>query len=194
MAIILASQSPRRQELLKLLGVEFTVQTADIDETMNPNLPPEQEVLRVSAEKARAVAASCTEEDLVIAADTIVVVDGEILGKPKDATDAMRMLGLLSGRQHEVMTGMTVQKGNRVCSRVERTGITFRALTHREMENYVKTGEPMDKAGAYGIQGRASVFVEHLDGDYFCVMGLPVCALTQMLRDFDVAVLGENGK
>lgn len=194
MAIILASQSPRRQELLKLLGVEFTVQTADIDETMNPNLPPEQEVLRVSAEKARAVAASCTEENLVIAADTIVVVDGEILGKPKDAADAMRMLGLLSGRQHEVMTGMTVQKGNCVCSRVERTGITFRALTHREMENYVKTGEPMDKAGAYGIQGRASIFVEHLDGDYFCVMGLPVCALTQMLRDFDVAVLGENGK
>ena len=111
MSIILASKSPRRQELLKLLGLEFTVHTADIDEHMDPSLPPEQEVARVSAEKARAVAKDCAEEDIIISADTIVVIDGQILGKPKSEADAIRMLNLLSGRRHEVMTGLTVLSG-----------------------------------------------------------------------------------
>lgn len=192
MAIILASQSPRRQELLRLLGVDFTIRTADIDETMDPALPPEEEVLRVGAEKAKTVAAVCGAEDIIIAADTIVVVDGRILGKPKDADDAVRMLELLSGRGHTVMTGVTVLRGTQIQSRVVSTQITFRRLTRREIEAYVASGEPMDKAGAYGIQGRASIFVEHLEGDYFCVMGLPVCTLAQMLRAYGVEVLGEN--
>lgn len=194
MAIILASQSPRRQELLRLLGVDFTIRTADIDETMDLALPPEEEVLRVGAEKAKTVAAACGAEDIVIAADTIVVVDGRILGKPKNAEDAARMLELLSGRGHTVMTGVTVLRGAQIQSRVVSTQITFRRLTRREIEAYVSSGEPMDKAGAYGIQGRASIFVEHLEGDYFCVMGLPVCTLAQMLRAYGVEVLGENGK
>lgn len=194
MAVILASQSPRRQELLKLLGVEFTVHTADIDETMDPSLPPEREVCRVGAEKARAVAAVCAEEDIIIAADTIVVAEGQILGKPKDEADAARMLRLLSGRRHEVMTGLTVLRGTHIQSRTVRTGIEFRPLSEREIAAYVRTGEPMDKAGAYGIQGRASIFVRHLDGDYFCVMGLPVCALAEMLRECGVSVLGEDGQ
>lgn len=190
MSIILASKSPRRQELLKLLGLEFTVHTADIDEHMDPSLPPEQEVARVSAEKARAVAKDCAEEDIIISADTIVVIDGQILGKPKSEADAIRMLNLLSGRRHEVMTGLTILSGGQSQTRVVRTGIEFRRLTDREIDAYVATGEPMDKAGAYGIQGRASIFVSHLDGDYFCVMGLPVCTLTQMLRERGVTVLG----
>ena len=188
--IVLASGSPRRQELLKLLGLEFTVHTADIDEHMDPSLPPEQEVARVSAEKARAVAKDCAEEDIIISADTIVVIDGQILSKPKSEADAIRMLNLLSGRRHEVMTGLTVLSGGQSQTRVVRTGIEFRRLTDREIDAYVATGEPMDKAGAYGIQGRASIFVSHLDGDYFCVMGLPVCTLTQMLRERGVTVLG----
>ena len=190
MSIILASKSPRRQELLKLLGLEFTVHTADIDEHMDPSLPPEQEVARVSAEKARVVAKDCAEEDIIISADTIVVIDGQILGKPKSEADAIRMLNLLSGRRHEVMTGLTVLSGGQSQTRVVRTGIEFRRLTDREIDAYVATGEPMEKAGAYGIQGRASIFVSHLDGDYFCVMGLPVCTLTQMLRERGVTVLG----
>ncbi len=123
MSIILASKSPRRQELLKLLGLEFTVHTADIDEHMDPSLPPEQEVARVSAEKARAVAKDCAEEDIIISADTIVVIDGQILGKPKSEADAIRMLNLLSGRRHEVMTGLTVLSGGQSQTQVVRTGI-----------------------------------------------------------------------
>lgn len=194
MAIILASKSPRRQELLKLLGVDFTIHTADIDETMDPDLPPEQEVARVGAEKAKAVAASCGTDDIIIAADTIVVIDGQILGKPKSTADAVRMLNLLSGRRHEVMTGLTVLHGGSIQSRVVRTGIEFRTLSDREIDAYVATGEPMDKAGAYGIQGRASIFVRHLDGDYFCVMGLPLCPLAEMLRACGVRVLGDDGR
>ena len=157
---------------------------------MDKTLPPEQEVARVSAEKARAVAKDCAEEDIIISADTIVVIDGQILGKPKSEADAIRMLNLLSGRRHEVMTGLTVLSGGQSQTQVVRTGIEFRRLTDREIDAYVATGEPMDKAGAYGIQGRASIFVSHLDGDYFCVMGLPVCTLTQMLRERGVTVLG----
>lgn len=194
MAIILASKSPRRQELLKLLGVDFTIHTADIDETMDPDLPPEREVARVGAEKAKAVAASCGADDIIIAADTIVVIDGQILGKPKSTADAVRMLNLLSGRRHEVMTGLTVLHGGSIQSRVVRTGIEFRTLSDREIDAYVATGEPMDKAGAYGIQGRASIFVRHLDGDYFCVMGLPLCPLAEMLRACGVRVLGDDGR
>lgn len=189
--IILASASPRRQELLRGLGVDFTVRTADIDEHMDPALPPEREVERVARAKAAAIAETAGADDVIIAADTIVVC-GEVLGKPKDAADAARMLRLLSGREHEVMTGLCVRKGGRVESLVSRSSLHFRTLSECEIAAYIATGEPMDKAGAYGIQGCAGAFCEHLAGDYFSVMGLPVCSLTRLLRRFGVTVLGEG--
>ena len=187
MAIILASKSPRRQQLLRQLGVEFTIQTADIDETMFPGRKPKDEVARVSALKARAVV--CAPDDLVISADTIVVVDDMILGKPKNEADASKMLRLLSGRSHTVMTGLSVRRGDTVRTEVIQTSVWFRDLTNDEIARYIATGEPMDKAGAYGIQGLAGLFVERLDGDYFSVMGLPMCRLGEMLRSFGVTIV-----
>lgn len=187
--IILASKSPRRQELLRLLGVDFEIMTEDIDETMDPALLPEDEVRRVSACKAQAVADRVTADDIVISADTIVVLNNRVMGKPKSEDEAIKMLRALSGHTHRVMTGVTVRQGQRVVSETVITAITFRTLSEREISAYVASGDPMDKAGAYGIQGSASVFVSHLDGDYFNVMGLPVCTLTQLLRSFGVSVL-----
>lgn len=192
MAVILASKSPRRQELLRLLDVEFTVQTADIDETMDPSLPFEDEVARVSAEKAAAIAKTAAADDIVISADTIVAAKGEILGKPADKADAARMLRMLSGDWHEVMTAVTVCRGDVSMTRVSRTKIRFRTVSDAEIDAYIATGEPMDKAGSYGIQGKASVFAEELHGDYFGVMGLPVCMLGQMLREFGMNILGKE--
>ena len=188
MSIILASKSPRRQELLRLLGVDFTIETADIDEHMDPALPADREVMRVSALKAAKIA-DLHPDDLVIASDTIVVVDGRILGKPKNEADAFSMLRLLSGRSHEVMTGLCVRQGSRETRDAVITKVSFRDLSDAEIRAYIATGEPMDKAGAYGIQGRASVFVTGIEGDYFAVMGLPVCRLCQILRTFGVPVL-----
>lgn len=187
--IILASKSPRRQELLRLLGVDYKIITEDIDETMDPSLPPEAEVRRVSACKAQAVAPLASAQDIIISADTIVVLDDRVMGKPKSAQEAVEMLEALSGRTHRVMTGLTVRQGERSECVAVITEITFRPLSAREIRAYVASGEPMDKAGAYGIQGGASVFVSHLSGDYFNVMGLPVCTLTQLLRSFGVPVL-----
>lgn len=188
MSIILASQSPRRRELMELMGLEFTVRAADIDETMDIHKDPSQEVARVSRMKALAVNAG--QEDIVVAADTIVVCEGKILGKPHVEEKAEEMLTLLSGREHEVMTGYTVRQGERLVTRVEVSRIHFRELLPEEIRAYVKTGEPLDKAGAYGIQGKAGLFVSRLEGDYYNVMGLPVCALTQSLREFGVKILG----
>lgn len=179
MEIILASQSPRRKELLSLLGFPYTVRASDIDEGMDPNIPPEQEVRRVS--RLKALAANRSPEDVVIAADTIVVCDDTVLGKPRDPEDARRMLRLLSGREHQVMTGLTVLRGDACISHTEITQIRFRELSEKEICRYVQSGEPMDKAGAYGIQGGAAVFVEAISGDYFNVVGLPVCRLHRIL-------------
>ena len=183
MNLILASQSPRRRELLGLFGRPFTVQAADIDETMDENKSPFDEVARVSREKAAAVAAS--EEDIVIAADTIVVCCGRVLGKPHSEAQAGEMLHLLSGRDHQVMTGVTVRRGSRIISATEVTDIHFRPLSDAEIDAYIATGEPMDKAGAYGIQGGAALFAEKMVGDYYNVMGLPVCKLWKMLRQLE---------
>lgn len=180
MQLILASASPRRQELLKLFGLPFSVRAADIDETMDPNLPPYDEVGRVSRLKAQAVPRE--EGDVVIAADTIVVCAGRVLGKPRDEADAKAMLRLLSGRDHQVMTGCTVLRDGKAETFTEVTDLHFRKLTDREIDRYVASGEPMDKAGSYGIQGGAALFCTHLVGDYYNVMGLPVCALGQTLR------------
>ncbi len=180
MNLILASQSPRRRELLGLLGKAFTIQVPHADETMDEGADPAQQVALVSRRKA--LATVCQSEDVVIAADTIVVCDGKILGKPKDAEGAFAMLSMLSGRTHQVMTGLTVVCGQQMESVTEVTDVTFRKLEEREIHRYIKTGEPMDKAGAYGIQGGAALFAEGLRGDYYNVMGLPVCRLTQILK------------
>jgi septum formation protein len=180
MPLILASQSPRRKELLGLFGIPFEIRVADIDETMDHAMPAQQEVARVSRLKALAVPRSA--DDVVVAADTIVVCQGKVLGKPHSEAEARQMLQLLSGRDHQVMTGVTVLRGQREVVFTEITDLHFRELSDREIGRYIATGEPMDKAGAYGIQGGAALFVEKIDGDYYNVMGLPVCRLTQMLK------------
>ena len=182
MRLILASQSPRRQQLLQLLRVTFTVCPADIDEGMDPKKPPQAEVARVSKLKAEATARE--PGDVVIAADTIVVLQDRVLGKPADKAEAVSMLRDLSGRDHQVMTGITVLRNDRAITHTEITDVHFRPLTQEEILRYVETGEPMDKAGAYGIQGFAAPFVEGIRGDYFNVVGLPVCKLSQILQEF----------
>ena len=189
MQLILASQSPRRKELLGLFHIPFSIQVAQIDESMDPEKSPYEEVARVSRAKAEATPRS--SEDVVIAADTIVVCNGQVLGKPKDEADAYRMLRLLSGRDHQVMTGLCVLKGETVSVCTEVTDIHFRELTDREIYAYIATGEPMDKAGSYGIQGGAALFAEKLHGDYYNVMGLPVCRLGQLLRQIAPELMEE---
>lgn len=179
MQIILASQSPRRKELMGLFRIPFCVRVADIDEAMDPEKDPREEVARVSRAKALAVVRKTS--DVVIAADTIVVCGGQVLGKPADEADAFSMLRLLSGRDHQVMTGLTVLRGDKAMVCTEVTDIHFRELTDREILDYIATGEPMDKAGSYGIQGGAALFAQRLDGDYYNVVGLPVCRLGQIL-------------
>ena len=179
MQLILASASPRRKALLSLFGIPFTVRAADIDETMDPEKPPFDEVARVSRLKALAVRRE--EEYVVIAADTIVVCQGKVLGKPHSEAEAASMLRLLSGRDHQVMTGCTILYGDRAETFTEVTSLHFRPLSEKEIQKYVQSGEPMDKAGAYGIQGGAALFCEKLEGDYYNVMGLPVCLLYETL-------------
>ena len=188
MNLILASQSPRRRELLGLTGLEFLVRAADIDETMDSAKAPFDEVSRVSRLKALAVERE--PGDVVIAADTIVVCQGEVLGKPKDEEDAFRILSLLSGRHHEVMTGMTVLRDEEIITHTEVTKIHFRELLPEEIRAYIASGEPMDKAGAYGIQGGAALFADEMVGDYYNVMGLPVCRLAVILRSLGLPVWG----
>lgn len=181
MSVILASQSPRRRELMGLFRIPFVIRVADIDEAMDPNKPAFDEVARVSRMKAEAVPRKT--DDVVIAADTIVVCQGKILGKPHNEEDAVAMLKLLSGRDHQVMTGMTVLRGSRAVSHTEVTDLHFRELSDAEIRAYVASGEPMDKAGSYGIQGGAALFCAKMSGDYYNVVGLPVCKLGMMLKE-----------
>ena len=189
MQLILASQSPRRKELLGLFGLPFTVRVADIDETMDPSLPAAEAVASISRKKALAIPRG--EDDVLIAADTIVVVEGKILGKPHCPQEAEDMLRLLSGRDHQVMTGVTVLLGDKEVVFTEVTDLHFRSLSDREIRRYVETGEPMDKAGAYGIQGGAALFCEKIAGDYYNVMGLPVCRLGQVLKELAPQIMGD---
>ena len=190
MNLILASASPRRQELLKLFGLPFDVRVADIDETMDAAKAPCDEVSRVSRYKAAAIPRQAG--DVVIAADTIVVCEGKVLGKPKTEEAAFAMLRLLSGRDHQVMTGVTVLRDEEIVSFTEITDLHFRELSDREIARYVASGEPMDKAGAYGIQGGAALFCTHMVGDYYNVMGLPVCRLGQVLRNMIPEMMEEG--
>lgn len=190
MQLILASASPRRKELLGLFHIPFTIRVADIDETMDNTKSPYDEVARVSRLKALAVERQA--DDIVIAADTIVVCSGKVLGKPGSEAEAVSMLQLLSGRDHQVMTGCTVLRGERAETFTEVTDLHFRSLSQKEIEAYVASGEPMDKAGSYGIQGGAALFCERMAGDYYNVMGLPVCRLGQVLKQIAPEVMEET--
>jgi len=187
--LILASQSPRRRELLAMLGLEFDIITADIDETMDPNLSVADAVAQVCRRKAEAVG-SIRPGDLIIAADTVVVVEDRVLGKPHTEDEARAMLRSLSDRYHTVMTAFCLWQDGEAETHVEHTRLRFKPLSDEEIDAYVATGSPMDKAGAYGIQDQAAIFVEALDGDYYNVMGLPLCSLTKCLRRWGISVLG----
>ena len=190
MEIILASGSPRRRELLERMGIEdFDIITSDVDETLDDALPPAAQVEQLSCRKAKAVAAEQPEDALIIAADTVVALDGTVLGKPVDEADAFRMLSALSGVRHHVYTGVTVILGDKTLTRHEVTSVDFRSLEPEEIELYIATGECMDKAGAYGIQGYGALLIEGIAGDYYNVMGLPVALLAQMLKEFGVDCL-----
>jgi len=182
--IILASNSPRRRELLQNAGIGFVSDPADVDESRLPDEPPADYAVRLALDKALCTA-SRHEDGLVVGADTVVVAQGEVLGKPASAEDATRMLGMLSGSTHEVITGIAVVDAatGRKTTAVETTRVRMRALTRAQIDAYVATGEPMDKAGGYGIQGRASLFVESVDGCYFNVVGLPMARLAAILEE-----------
>lgn len=183
MKFILASQSPRRQELLKLISKEFSVIPADIDEALPDTVSPDFGPEFLSIQKAAHIAANY-QDNLVIGADTGVFLDNTVLGKPKTTDEAKQMLAALSGRMHRVITGCALFYKGRHLSFSETTGVEFYPLTANEINLYVATGEPMDKAGAYGIQGGGSLFVKKINGDYFNVVGLPVGRLNRELKNF----------
>ena len=181
MAMILASQSPRRRELLGQMGFSFTVRPAKGEELAHPELTPAQLVEELARQKALEVSAEAASDDVVVAADTVVAIDGVVLGKPHDKVHAAQMLSALSGREHTVYTGVAVKRGETLLVEHEATQVRFRPLTEREIDLYIQTGEPMDKAGSYGIQGYGALLVEGIRGDYFNVVGLPICRLGRML-------------
>lgn len=186
MAIILASQSPRRRELLRQIGLEdFLVIPAKGEEKMTDDLTPAQLVEELSRQKAEEVAAQRGPEDIIIGADTVVALEHQVLGKPGTPERAAEMLRRLSGREHQVYTGVTVIKGDKTITAHEMTNVYFRKMTEEEIQWYVSTGEPLDKAGAYGIQGRGARFIPRIEGDYANVVGLPVCRLAAMLGELD---------
>jgi nucleoside triphosphate pyrophosphatase len=180
--VVLASSSPRRRELLTLIGISHEVRPANIDETMRPREAPRRHAERLAREKAKAIA-NRDPDRITIGADTVVVINRKVLGKPADAADAARMLRMLSGREHTVITAVAVSRGRKLRSAVEEVRVKFRRLRDDEIEAYVATGEPMDKAGAYGIQGFGATIVERIEGDYFAVMGLPLVRLVGLMRD-----------
>lgn len=185
--VILASGSPRRRELLGLICQDFAVLPSGADETLRDDVPLGEEIMRLAADKARDVLGKTSGARAVIGSDTMVVLGGVPMGKPCDAADARRMLRALSGRTHEVLTGVAVVTDDgTVDTRLSATSVTFYELTDDEIARYVATGEPLDKAGAYGIQGRGALLVQSIQGDYYSVMGLPVALLARMLRAADV--------
>ena len=183
--VVLASASPRRRDLLHLIGIAHEVRPANIDETMRPREAPRRYAERLAREKASAIATR--DPDLItIGADTVVVINRKVLGKPADASDAARMLRMLSGREHTVITAVAVSRGRKLRSAIEEVRVKFRRLRDDEIDEYIAMGEPMDKAGAYGIQGYGATIVERIEGDYFAVMGLPLVRLVGLMRDVGV--------
>ena len=181
MKLVLASRSPRRAELLRAAGIEFTVRSVEIDETPREGEIPRDYVQRLAEEKARAIAAD--ESEIVLAADTTVMLGREIMGKPADAEDAIRMLRALAGRKHQVITGVFLKRGDDVAGDVASTDVWMAPMSEAEIADYVASGEPMDKAGAYAIQGLASRFIERIDGSYSNVVGLPIALTYRLLRE-----------
>lgn len=188
--LILASGSPRRRELLDKFGIDYEILPAQGEESAPPELTPGERVKVLAAQKAEETAHRVNDPAAVIlAADTLVELDGEVLGKPGASERARAMLRALSGREHRVWSGVCIREGERILAESECTAVRFRALSDAEIEAYIATGEPLDKAGAYGYQGLASLFVERIEGDFFNVMGLPVCRVGQMLREFGISLL-----
>ena len=183
--LILASRSPRRQELLRLLGLPFECRPTYCDEHCTL-LHPADHALEIARRKALAAEAVCGPEDIILSSDTVVFCDGAILGKPRDEAEACRMLRTLSGRTHTVCTAVAVRKNGRTYDLCSQTNVTFRDLSEQQILDYVATGEPMDKAGAYGIQGKGALLVEGIQGDYYTVVGLPVCKLAQLFEELSI--------
>ena len=187
MGIVLASGSPRRRELLSLIGLkDFRIVPDNGGEAAPQGTAPEETVSEIALQKAKNVSRFCDDDDIIIAADTLVYLDGRLLGKPDDKAGAAAMLRELSGRRHTVYTGVVILQGARIVEEVVKTDVFFRGITDSEIAAYVESGEPMDKAGAYGAQGRGSVFVERVEGEFFNVMGMPLCRLSMMLKEFGV--------
>ena len=187
--IVLASGSPRRRELLERIGVtDFVVRVPEVEESFPEGLTPPEVVAYISREKAEAAARLCGPGDIVITADTMVFLDNRRLGKPRDERHALEMLTALQGRRHTVCTGVSVCRGDRRLTESESTGVFFRPASEAELRRYIATGEPMDKAGAYGVQGRGALLVERLEGDFFNVMGLPLLRLARMLEKFGISL------
>ena len=189
--IILASASPRRKELLEKIGLKFVVEPSESEEEIDSELEPDEFVRQISIKKAKSVAVR-HKNAIIIAADTIGVIGKKILGKPHTENEARKMLHEISGKSHLVITGFTVldTATNKILSRTVNTKVYIKKLTKQEIDAYVKTGEPMDKAGAYAIQGRGAVIVEKIEGDYYNVMGLPLNALAEALKEFGINVWG----
>ena len=185
--IVLASGSPRRRELLRRIGItDFDIRVPDAEESYPEGLTPPEIVAYISREKAEAAARLCTPEEIVITADTMVFLDECRLGKPADEAEALAMLTRLQGRHHTVCTGVTVRRGETAVTQSESTEVYFRPAAEKELRAYIATGEPMDKAGAYGIQGLGALLVERINGDFFNVMGLPLLRLSRMLEQFGI--------
>lgn len=182
MKIVLASGSPRRKEIMKNAGYDFEVKTSSADEALPDNITPDEAVKYLAEIKGDAV--EVDENTLVVSADTVVALDGKILGKPKDENDAFSMLSLLSGRMHNVFTGVCVRLGDKKTVFCEKTEVKFYTLSEEEIKAYIVTGEPSDKAGAYGIQGKGALLVEKINGDYLNVVGLPMARLERVLREY----------
>ncbi len=193
---ILASQSPRRRELFRQIGVEnFDILVPDADESYDPTQTPQEIVCSICRKKAVAARALAGDSDaIIVTADTMVFLDGMRLGKPTDEADAARMLRSLSGRTHTVCTGVSIVRGDHIETEAETTAVTFRDLTDAEIAAYIASGDPMDKAGSYGIQGKPALFVSGIEGDYFNVMGLPLHRLGQMLKKFNIDLFNEEAR
>jgi len=190
MEIVLASASPRRKEILEMLGVKnLVICPAKCEEVIPENATPAQAVVALSAQKCAAVAKDFSADSVVIAADTVVAVDGKILGKPHSEDEAREMIRSLSGREHFVYTGVAVKYKGQAVAEYEETAVCFRAMTEEEIFSYVSTGECMDKAGAYGIQGKAGYYISGIKGDYYNVVGLPICRLGRILGRLGVDLI-----
>ena len=189
--IILASASPRRQELIGRLIPDFKVMTDNSPEEVIMGEKPEETVKRLAKQKAENIAGEITDDAVVIAADTMVALDGQVLGKPCDEKEAYNMLKMLSGNTHQVYTGVAVidTKSGKIINEYETTGVKFRTLLDDEIKAYIKSGEPMDKAGAYGIQELGALFIQGIEGDYFNVVGLPLCRLGRILKEMGIDLL-----